>query len=317
MGLWEESEHLVLVCRAGVALNVERVVVVVGVLDDKVLVDLDDGRVAGEAVGLEGPVLGDVSVVVEVVVLEKKDEVCDEDLDGEEELGLVIEDGPEVVDKPGVEQELDEGEEGAAEVEPDHEDGPAVGGLAVVVVEDLRDVLAHAHADLDEPERRKEVHPVEAPGDGLEPLRAVDVRGGAHDVRRHAGEDHLRRAAEPLVVVAPKPPAVRLREHQRVREEVVQPEHQVVEPDQRPLAVLLVELPLHHRRAPHHPRVQRVKNEPHHVEVHVVDRDALHRPQLRIADHRRVVGHPPSDNVHPSDHVRRLLQRHACFCVLS
>ncbi|GAV28442.1 hypothetical protein PMKS-001913 [Pichia membranifaciens] len=164
-----------------------------------------------------------------VVVLEEEDEVCNEDLDGEEELWLVVEDGPEVVDEPRVKEELHEREEGAAEVEPDHEDGPAVGGLAVVVVQNLRDIFADAHADLDEAERGEEVHPIKAPGDRLEPLRAVDVEGGADDVRHHCGKNDLRRAAEPLVVILAEPPAVRLRENERVGEEVVQPEHEVIE----------------------------------------------------------------------------------------
>ena len=203
------------------ALDVERMVVVMGVLDDEILVDLDDGCIARQVVGLEGPILGDVCVVVEVVVLEEKDEVCDEDLDGEKELWLVVKDGPEVVDEPRIEEELHEREEGAAEVEPDHEDRPAVGGLAVVVVQDLRDIFADAHADLDEAERGEEVHPIEAPGDGLESLCAVDVEGGADDVRHHCGKNYLRRAAEPLVVVLAEPPAVRLRENERIGEKVV------------------------------------------------------------------------------------------------
>lgn len=157
----------------------KRVVVVMGMLDDKFLVDLDDRGVVRKAVCLEGSVVGDVAVVVEIIMLEEEYEVCNEDLDGEEELGLVVEDGVEVVDLPGVEEKLDEGEEGAGEVEPNHQDGPAVGGLPVVVVEDLRDVLADTHADLDEPERGEEMHPVEAVGDGDEALGVVDVVAAA------------------------------------------------------------------------------------------------------------------------------------------
>lgn len=288
----------------------KRVVVVMGMLDDKFLVDLDDRGVVRKAVCLEGSVVGDVAVVVEIIMLEEEDEVCNEDLDGEEELGLVVEDGVEVVDLPGVEEKLDEGEEGAGEVEPNHQDGPAVGGLPVVVVEDLRDVLADTHADLDEPERGEEMHPVEAVGDGDEALGVVDVVAAAEDVEGNKPENGLGGAAQPLVVVLLEPPAVRLRENERVGEEVVQAEDKVVEPDQRPLAVFLEELLFHDRGPPHHACVERVEDESHHVEVHVVDRDPLHGLELGVADHRRVVGNPPPDDVDPSYHVRDAFERH-------